>query len=440
MPRVVYLRAASFFKFMAKYKTVYLDYAAATPVDSRVQKAMAPFLRGVFGNPSSLHREGRKAKAALEQARSDIAKVINAKSPEIIFTAGGSESVNLAILGTARTYAERKTSADLRGRPSHLITSAIEHSSVLNSFKALAGEGCKTTIVGVDNQGLINISQLKKAIRPETILISVMLVNNEIGTIEPIAEIARWLKGENVKRKQKHQPQILLHTDACQAAGFLDLNVQRLGADLMSINGSKIYGPKQSGVLYVRSGIVLRPIIYGGGQEMGLRGGTENVAAAVGLAKALALANDNREKENKRLLGLSGFLTNQIQSKISRVLLNGADNNKLKVYENGKHQQNIKYNQLKRLPNSLNFTFNGVEGEALMLYLDAKGFEVSTASACSTGNTEASHVLLAIGRSIKQAQSSIRFSLGKFTTLSDLKNLMEILPKLVKDLRKVYKK
>lgn len=421
-------------------KSVYLDYAAATPIDFRVQKAMTPFLRGVFGNPSSLHQEGRKAKLAFDQARVDIAKIINAKPSEIIFTAGGSESVNLAIFGIARTYAEWKTNADLRRKIPHIITSEIEHHSVINSVKALEGEGYKITFVDVDSEGFIKIDKLKKSIRPETVLISVMYANNEIGAIEPIGEIAKWLKQINTERERNGLTRILFHTDACQAAGILDLNVQRLGVDLMSINGSKIYGPKQSGVLYIRSGINIEPLVYGGGQERGLRGGTENVAGAVGLAKALSLVDNHREKENQRLLSLSNFLIKQIKTRIPNVLLNGAENGQLKVYRNNKHQQNIKYNQLKRLPNNINFTFKGVEGEALMLYLDARGFEVSTASACSTGNTEASHVLLAIGRGQEQAQSSIRFSLGKFTTLNDLKNLMKILPKLVKDLRNVRKK
>lgn len=421
-------------------KSVYLDYAAATPIDFRVQKAMTPFLRGVFGNPSSLHQEGRKAKLAFDQARVDIAKIINAKPSEIIFTAGGSESVNLAIFGIARTYAEWKTNADLRRKIPHIITSEIEHHSVINSVKALEGEGYKITFVDVDSEGFIKIDKLKKSIRPETVLISVMYANNEIGAIEPIGEIAKWLKQINTERERNGLTRILFHTDACQAAGILDLNVQRLGVDLMSINGSKIYGPKQSGVLYIRSGINIEPLVYGGGQERGLRGGTENVAGAVGLAKALSLVDNHREKENQRLLSLSNFLIKQIKTRILNVLLNGAENGQLKVYKNNKQQQNIRHDQLKRLPNNINFTFKGVEGEALMLYLDARGFEVSTASACSTGNTEASHVLLAIGRGQEQAQSSIRFSLGKFTTLNDLKNLMKILPKLVKDLRNVRKK
>ena len=423
-------------------KSVYLDYAAATPIDFRVQKAMTPFLRGTFGNPSSLHQEGRKAKLAFDQARLDIAKIINAKPSEIIFTAGGSESVNLAIFGVAKShfsYEIRKGTKYEKEHP-HIITSEIEHHSVINSVKALAGEGHKITFVDVDSEGFIKIDELKKSIRPETILISVMYANNEIGTIEPIGEIAKWLKQINTERARNGLTRILFHTDACQAAGILDLNVQRLGVDLMSINGSKIYGPKQSGVLYIRSGINIEPLIYGGGQERGLRGGTENVAGAVGLAKALSLVDNHREKENQRLLSLSNFLIKQIKTRIPNVLLNGAENGQLKVYKNNKQQQNTKYNQLKRLPNNINLTFKGVEGEALMLYLDARGFEVSTASACSTGNTEASHVLLAIGRSQEQAQSSIRFSLGKFTTLNDLKNLMNILPKLVKDLRNVRKK
>lgn len=410
-------------------KIIYLDHAAATPLDREVKKAMEPFLGEKFGNPSSLYGKGREAKKAVDAARNAIAGLISARPSEIIFTAGGSESVNLAVQGTARIHTNLKT--DKHGSP-HLITSTIEHHCVINSFKALAEEGSKTSFVGVDKFGVIDIDKLKKAIRPETVLISVMMANNEIGTIQPIAEIGRWLKGENQRRIQKHQQPILFHTDACQAAGFLDLNVNKPGVDLMSVNGSKIYGPKQTGFLYVRSGINLKPLIYGGGQENGLRGGTENVVGVVGLAKAFELVNQRREKENNRLIGLRNYLVKELFKRIPKMLLNGAGNSKLNV----NHHQDKKIN---RLPNNINLTILGVEGEALMLYLDAYGICVSTSSACSTGTTEASHVLLALGRSEVEAKSSIRLTLGKQNTKAEINYVIKILPDIVKELRKIKK-
>lgn len=403
------------------YKRIYLDYAATTPMDAEVEKAIEPFFGVNFGNPSSLYKSGLAAKAELEKARQTIAALIGANRSEIIFTAGGSESVNLAILGVGRAQKNK----------SHFITTEIEHHCVLNSFKALTREGHKTTFVSVDSNGLIKLDELKKAVKPETVLISVMYANNEIGTIEPIAEIGKWVKKLNQERLQKKLPVILFHTDACQAAGVLDLDVNLLGVDLMTVNGSKIYGPKQSGFLFAKHGIMLEPLVYGGGQESGFRSGTENVAFAIGLAKALSLAQASKTKQREDLLALSKYLIDKIKKYIPDVLLNGYEEFELK-------NDNNKNTNLIRLPNNINLMFKGVEGEALMLYLDAYGFEVSTASACSTGDpNEPSHVLLAIGRSKQEAQSSIRISLGKYTKLSELKRLVVILPNLISKLRKV---
>ncbi|MFA5990689.1 MAG: cysteine desulfurase family protein [Candidatus Doudnabacteria bacterium] len=405
---------------------VYLDYAATTPMDLRVKKAMLPFESEKFGNPSSLHSYGKQAKAALENSRSVIAKIIGAKPSEIVFTAGGTESVNLAIFGVTRMCAVGKS--DKHGSP-HLITSTIEHHCVLNSFSYLKGEGSKTSLVEVDKLGRIDLNKLKASVRPETILISVMFANNEIGTIQPIEEIGKWLKVLNSERQKSNLPRIFFHTDACQAAGYVDLSVDKLGVDLISVNGSKIYGPKQTGFLYVKTGTPIASFMHGGEQEKGLRAGTENVPGVVGLAKAFELAQAEVNKENVRLLKLQKFLTEQVIKLVSNVLLNGADNSKLKVND-------IKNNKLNKLPNNINLTFLGAEGEALLLYLDSYGFSVSTSSACTAN--EPSYVLLAIGRSLNEAKSSIRFSLGKSTTLNDIKNLLKILPKLVTDLRKVY--
>lgn len=423
-------------------KPVYLDYAATTPVDAKVLKAMQPFFSVEFGNPSSLYKTGRGAKEALEQARKNIAQIINARPEEIIFTAGGSESVNLAILGVSRINTDKKTDKH-RKRPTHFISSSIEHHCVLNSLESLKQQNSKVTLVDVDTDGLVNINNLQKSIKPETVLISIMMANNEVGTIEPIAEIGKWLKRINTEREKHGLTRILFHTDACQAAGYLDLNVQELGVDMLSLNGSKIYGPKQTGILYVKSGTSLTPLIYGGGQERSLRGGTENVAGAGGLAKALELVQKNKHRENIRLTELRDYLITGIKKEVYNVLLNGVDSSKLKSNNLSLRVQPKQSHHLildNRLPNNINFSFPGVEGEALMLYLDAEGFEVSTASACSTANpSEPSHVLMALGRSKQDAMSSIRFTIGKHTKKSDLEKLLKILPNLVNSLRKVKK-
>jgi len=400
-------------------KHIYLDYAATTPVDPAVLKVMAPFWSRLFGNPSGLYGQGREAKAAVESARKRIADVVGARPNEIIFTAGGTESVNLAIFGSARMNTDFKT--DKHRKSSHIITTAIEHHCVLNSFKALEGEGYKTSLLKVDAKGLIDIRTLEKAIRPETILVSMMYANNEIGTIEPVAEIGKLLKKINAGRTRRGLTRILFHTDACQAAGFLDLNVNKLGIDLMSVNGSKIYGPKQTGFLFVRNGVNLKPVIYGGGQERNLRSGTENVPGIAGLAKALEMADERRKLGNVENVE-NGKLQKYFISKLIKmpgVTLNGPapdDRN--------------------RLVNNINVAIKNIEGEALMLYLDSYGISVSTGSACSTGSGDTSHVLLALGRSQKQARSSIRFSLGKVTTKAELDYVLKVLPGIIDQLRK----
>ncbi len=417
-------------KFKRTEKIIYFDHAAATPLDREVKKALEPFLSDKFGNPSLLYSKGREAKEAVESSRAKIAELIGARPSGIIFTAGGSESVNLAIFGVMRACLPPacpvgRAGRESRGKLSHLITSAIEHHCVINSFKALEGEGHRTTFIDVDGEGFINLDKLKKSIRPETILISIMYANNEVGTIEPIAEIGKWLKAENEKRKAKNLPKILFHTDACQAAGFLDLNVNRLGVDLMSVNGSKIYGPKQSGFLYVRDGVKIKPLIYGGGQERNLRSGTENVPGIVGLAKALELAQKDRLLENKHLIELRDYFIKKILTNISQASLNGpAVSSK---------------DEKRRLPNNINLTFQGVEGEALMLYLDSYGICIATGSACATEEGDPSHVLLALGKSKKEALSSIRITLGKQNTKQEVDWSVGIITAVVKELRKTAK-
>jgi len=379
-----------------KPKTIYLDHAATTYLDPRVKKAMEPFWEEKYGNPGSLHQKGLEASTALQKARETIAKIINCKSTEIIFTGGGTESINLAIKGVA-----------LAKSKGHLITSKIEHPAVLETCQYLEKKGFTITYLDVDEYGLINPKDVEKNIRADTILITIMYANNEIGTIEPLAEIGK------IAQKNK----ILFHTDACQAAGALELDVEKINVDLMTINGSKIYGPKGIGLLYRKQGIKLEPLIHGGGQEFHLRSGTENVPAIIGLAKALELAQQGREKESKRLIQLRDYLIKRVLQEIPKSFLNG-------------HPQ-------QRLPNNANLSFLDVEGESILLYLDAQGICVSTGSACTSHKLEISHVLDAIGLNHDAAHGSMRFTLGKRTTKAELDYLLKILPEIIDSLRKI---
>lgn len=390
-------------------REVYLDHAATTYLDPRVKEAMELYWEIEFGNPSSLYRAGRRAKEALDNARATVARILNCRADELIFTGGGTEAINLAIFGIARMY---------KDQGKHLITSKIEHHAVLHSMDALAKDGFEITYLGVDEYGLVDPDQVKIAIRPDTILVSIMYANNEIGTIEPIEEIGKVIKKIREERKASgNATPIFFHTDACQAAGALDTDVQKLGVDLLAMNGSKIYGPKGVGCLYVRRGIRLKPLIYGGGQENNLRSGTENVPGIIGFAKALELAYQEKEKENARLVGLRDYLIGRLTAEISKVVLNG-------------HPQ-------KRLPNNVNISVLDIEGEAVLLYLDAKGVYISTGSACTSTTLDPSHVILAIGRPYEYAHGSLRFTLGKRTTREDLDYVMEVFPGIVEKLRRI---
>jgi len=374
-------------------KTIYFDNAATTPVRKEVFKAMKPYFSKSYGNPSSLHAKGLEARDAVEEARKLIAGILNCSTDELVFTSGGTESVNLAIKGIA--FARKK---------GHIITQKTEHDAVLETCKWLEKQGFDVTYLDVDEFGLVKPEQVEKHIRKDTILVSIMYANNEIGTIQPIKEIAE------VCRKHK----VLFHTDACQAAGYLDVDVKNLGIDLMTINGSKIYGPKGIGLLFVKKGLELEPLLHGGGQESGLRSGTENVPAIVGFAKALELAQKEKVTEVQRLTALQDRLVSGLQ-KITDSKLNG-------------HPQ-------KRLPNNVNISIYGIEGEAVLLMLNEKGICASTGSACSTKSLEASHVLLALGMSHEMAHGSLRFSLGKHTKEKDISRLMKVLPGIVRKLR-----
>ncbi len=381
-----------------KYRKVYLDNAATTQLDPRVFEKMKPFFNEIYGNPSSIYEKAQEARNALDNARIMIARIIGSSPEEIIFTSGGTESDNLAILGVSR--AKKK-------KGNHIITSAIEHHAVLNPCEELEKGGFEVTYIPVEKNGIVDPAKVKEAMRKDTILVSIMYANNEIGTIQPIAKIGRACKKKGIP----------FHTDACQAAGALDLNVDKLHLDLMTINGSKIYGPKGVGMLYVRSGTPLKPIMYGGEQEKRIRPGTENVAAIVGMAHALYLAQREREKENKRLIGLRDKLIQGIEDRIPKVRLNGDAEN--------------------RLPNNVNMSILDIEGEALLLRLDMAGIAASSGSACTSGSLDPSHVILALGLPYEIAHGSLRFSLGKNTTDEDIDYVLEKLPKIVKDLRAI---
>lgn len=383
--------------------TVYLDYAAATPMDPRILEVMLPYFNGRFGNASSMHGSGRRAAQAIAEAKDTVARVLACAPEEIIFTGSGTESDNLALLGVARAN---------KARGHHLIISAIEHDAVLEAAARLEHEGFEISIAPVLQNGLLDLVAFERLIRDDTILVSVMYANNEIGTIEPITEIAALIK------KYRGQTQFpLFHTDACQAAGFLSLNTARLGVDLMTLNGSKMYGPKGIGILYKKDGVRIEPVIVGGEQEHGLRAGTESVPLIVGCAAALSLAESLREDEAARQKELRNYFVDRVRSKIPEAQLNG-------------HPE-------QRLPNNAHFSFPFIEGESILLMLDRVGVEASTGSACSARDLRPSHVLLALGQSAELAHGSIRFSLGRYTTREELDYCLSVLPGIVQRLNSV---
>ncbi|MDD5749924.1 MAG: aminotransferase class V-fold PLP-dependent enzyme [Patescibacteria group bacterium] len=388
-------------------KNIYLDYASTTPADKRVVAAMAPYWDKYYGNPSSLYRLGLKSQQAIANSRHAIAKIINCQPEEIVFTGGGTESINLAIKGSVLAKKEKI----------HIITSMIEHPAVLNACSRLNSLGHELSFLPVDQYGLINLKDIQAAIQDNTALLSIIMANNEIGTIEPIAEIGAYLAKLNKQREKQDLSKIYFHSDACQAAGLLPIDVQKLHVDMLTINGGKIYGPKGIGLLYIKKGTLITPLIDGGGQENNRRSGTENVPAIVGLAKALELADKEKNKEAKRLAGLRDWLIKEISQKIDKTILNG-------------HPE-------KRLPNNVNISIMDIEGEALLLYLDEIGIQASTGSACTSNSLEPSHVIRALGCPYEMAHGSLRLTLGKYTRKEDLKYLMKHLPVIVKKLRQV---
>jgi cysteine desulfurase len=377
-------------------KPIYLDYAATTPVDPAVVQAMIPYFHDAFGNPSAIYSYGQEAKSAIEKARSSVASLIGARDEEIVFTSGGTEADNFALKGVA--FANQK-------KGNHIITSSIEHHAVLESCKFLAKMGFKITYLPVDHFGLVNPDAVKKAITDKTILISIMHANNEIGTIQPIAEISKIAR----------EADVYLHTDAVQTAGHITTDVNELGVDLLSMSAHKLYGPKGVGALYIRKGTKLMTFMHGGGQERGRRASTENVPGIVGFGKAAELVQPELNKEMERVAGLRDKLIAGILKQVDHIHLNG--------------------HPVKRLPNNVNISVEFVEGESMCLNMDMAGICASTGSACSSASLEASHVLLAMGLDPVQAHGSLRFTLGKWTTNEEIDKVLEILPRIVTKLR-----
>lgn len=413
-------------KKQKKLRSVYLDHAAATPIDPLVVQAMKPWLTGHFANPSPLYSTAVEARRALDSARQTIATVLDAQPDTIIFTSSGTESANLAILGVARCYTLKTK------KTGHIITTSIEHHAVLAPIEQLEKEGWKVTYLPVDSSGRVSVQDAKNALRKDTVLISIMYANNEIGTIEPIVEIGKEL----LKWRKTHGTAYpYFHTDACQAAAYLDLSVDRLHVDLLTMNGSKLYGPKGVGILYKRRGTPIEPIIYGGGQEFGLRSGTENVPGIVAMAKAIELVSKYQGKEIQKIEQLRNYFWKNIQEKIPDVMLNGPD-----IASSSSHKQPhalIRKMKQVRLPNNLSVTFRGVTAESLILYLDAIGIQCSSGSACTTNNDEVSHVLAACGMTVDNIQSTVRFTLGTGTTKKDIDYVMKFLPIIVQNSRRV---
>ena len=375
---------------------IYLDYAATTPTDPQVIAAMEPYFFEKFGNASSLHAYGQEAKKALEDSRQAVAESINAKPEEIVFTSGGTESDNSALLGVA--YALEK-----KGR--HIITSSIEHHAVSEPAKLLEKRGFRITYLPVDKYGMVRPEDLKQAISKETIFISIMQANNEIGTIQPIAELAKIAKEKG----------IYFHTDAVQTFGHIPINVNELNVDLLSLSAHKFYGPKGVGALYIRKGTRVETFLLGGDQERGRRASTHNISGIVGCSRAVQLCLENMENETKLQTALRDRLIKEIPAKVDAVRLNG--------------------HPTKRLPNNVNFSIKYIEGESMLLSLDMLGIAVSTGSACTSTSLEPSHVLLAIGLDHETAHGSLRITMGRWTRESDIDYLMEKLPMVVKKLR-----
>ena len=397
-------------------KKIYLDHAATTPLDKKVLDKMMPYFSQKFGNPSSIHQFGQEALEAVNKARQQVADFLGCSSPEIVFTSGATESNNMTIKGIIKASNIRNP---------HIITSSIEHHCVLNSCKEAEKEGVEISYLKVDKYGIINLEDLKNAIKENTILISIMYANNEVGTIEPIVEIGEILKKINLERAENKLPKIYFHTDAVQAINYLDCDVDNSGVDLLSLSGHKIYGPKGVGVLYIKQGTKIKSIQNGGEQENNLRAGTHNVPGIVGLGEAIFLIP---VETRQRLVSTTGNKIKEIK--------------KLRDYFIDEVLKNIPDSQLNgskefRLPHNINISFKGVEGESLLMMLDQEGIAVSTGSACSSTSLEPSHVLTAMGIPPEIAHASIRFTLGKDTTKENLDYVLKVLVEKIEKLREI---
>ncbi|MDQ1284033.1 MAG: cysteine desulfurase [Patescibacteria group bacterium] len=411
---------------------IYLDYAATTPVDKKVMQAMLPYFSDRFGNASSLHSFGQEASQAVEKSRKQAADFFGCDSEEIIFTSGATESNNLAIKGVVKAYRSAQQTLGVSGRQvsqkPHIVTTSFEHHCVLDACKSLEKENlAEVTYINPKKDGVIKAADIKKAIKKNTILISVMCVNNEIGTVQPIKEIGKIVKEYNSQFKiQNSSPKadqpmaekfkILLHTDATQAINYFDCNVDKLGVDLLSMSAHKIYGPKGVGALYVRKGTNIARVQDGGGQEFGKRAGTLNVPGIVGLGAAVAEIK-NQKSKIKIVVSLRDYLIKKILKEIPDVKLNGS--------------------KVKRSPNNANFSFKNVEGESLLLMLDAEGIAASTGSACSSGSLRPSHVLLSLGMKPEKTHGSLRVTIGKYTTRKEIDISISKLKKIIKQLREI---
>ncbi len=379
-------------------KRVYLDHIAATPIHPSVREAMEPFLAGTFGNPRSFHAEGQAALAAVEEAREKVAALVGSEPAEIYFTANGTEANNFAIKGLA---------LGRKAQGSHIVVSAVEHVSVLNPVKALEKLGFASTVVPVDGAGRVDPADVEKALTPQTVLVSVMTANSEVGTIEPAAEIAALCRARNV----------LFHTDAVAAAGNIPIDVEALGVDTLSLAADQFYGPKGAAALYVRRGTRILPLLDGGVQEGGRRGGTENVAGIVGMGRAAELARAEMPERTSRIQALRDRLLEELPKRVDRVLVTGS--------------------RQERLPHHASFCVEFVEGEAMMLSLDMKGVAASSGSACASKSLKASHVLLAMGLDHATAQGSLVFSLINDTTREDIDHLLDVFPPIIDRLRRM---
>lgn len=383
---------------------VYLDHAGTTPLAPEVLRAMTPYFTELFGNPSSIHTVGQEARYALDEARERVARVLNCRPRDVVFTSGGTESDNAAIVGGATALQETG---------SHIITSSVEHHAVLHTAQHLESQGFEVTYLPVDSDGVVQPEAVQRAITDKTTLVSIMYANNEIGVVNPIPEIAQVIK----QRAAELSRTILFHSDAVQAAGYLDLDVRMLGVDLLSLSGHKFHGPKGTGVLFIRRGAPFLPYLLGGGQERERRSGTENIPGIVGLSVALEAANARREETGRHCAELRDRIVAEVLERVPGSRLNG--------------------HPTRRLPNNANFSFPGVEGEPILLGLDMAGIAASSGSACSSGSLEPSHVLLALGQSAEVARGSLRLTLGKDNTEEQVDYLIDVLAGLVERLREL---